>query len=82
MKECSVERNLTLLQGVFHTFHIYEGNSKSEGNLLFSLFYKRHTRTKGTFEKFVDWQQCAAVMYKGAVTVMPSCSGGGNVVVA
>jgi hypothetical protein len=34
------------------------------------------------FEKFVDWRQCAAVMQKEAVTVMPSCSGGGNVVVA
>jgi hypothetical protein len=34
------------------------------------------------FEKFVDWRQCAAVMQWEAVTVMPSCSGGGNVVVA
>jgi hypothetical protein len=34
------------------------------------------------FEKFVDWRQCAAVMQKEAVTVMPSCSGGGNVVTA
>jgi hypothetical protein len=33
-------------------------------------------------EKFVDWRQCAAVMDREAVTVMPSCSGGGNVVVA
>jgi hypothetical protein len=29
---------------------------------------------QGQFEKFVDWLQCA--------TVMPSCSGGGDVVVA
>jgi hypothetical protein len=29
------------------------------------------------FEKFVDWRQCAAVMQREAVTVMPSCSGGG-----
>jgi hypothetical protein len=29
----------------------------------------------------VDWWQCAAVMQREAVTVMPSCSGGGNVVV-
>jgi hypothetical protein len=34
------------------------------------------------FEKFVHWRQCAAVMQRDAVTVMPSCSGGGNVVVA
>jgi hypothetical protein len=34
------------------------------------------------FEKFVDWWQCAAVMLREALTVMPSCGGGGNVVVA
>jgi hypothetical protein len=34
------------------------------------------------FEKFVDWRHCAAVMQREVVTVMPSCSGGGNVVVA
>jgi hypothetical protein len=33
------------------------------------------------FEKFVDWRQCAAVMQRETVTVMPSC-GGDNVVVA
>jgi hypothetical protein len=37
---------------------------------------------RGPFEKFVDWRQCAAVMQREAVTVMPSCSGGGNVEVA
>jgi hypothetical protein len=37
---------------------------------------------RGPFEKFVDWRQCAAVMQRVAVTVMPNCSGGGNVVVA
>jgi hypothetical protein len=37
---------------------------------------------RGPFEKFVDWRQCAAVMQREAVTVIPSCSGGGNVVVA
>jgi hypothetical protein len=30
----------------------------------------------------VNWQQGAAVMKRKAVTVMPSCSFGGNVVVA
>jgi hypothetical protein len=33
-------------------------------------------------EKFVDWWQCADVMQRDAMTVMPICSGGGNVVVA
>jgi len=37
---------------------------------------------QGPFKKFVDWWQCAAVMQREAVTVMPSCSGGGNIVVA
>jgi hypothetical protein len=37
---------------------------------------------RGPFGKFVDWRQCAAVMEGEAVTVMPSCSGEGNVVVA
>jgi hypothetical protein len=34
------------------------------------------------FEKFADWRHCAAVMQREAVTVMPSRSGLGNVVVA
>jgi hypothetical protein len=29
-----------------------------------------------TYEKFVDWWQCAAVLQRKVVTVMPSCSGG------
>jgi hypothetical protein len=37
---------------------------------------------RGPFEKFVDWRQCAAAVQREAVTVMPSCSGGNNVVVA
>jgi hypothetical protein len=37
---------------------------------------------RGPFEKFVDLRQCAAVLQREAVTVMPSCSGVGNVVVA
>jgi hypothetical protein len=37
---------------------------------------------RGPFETFVNWWQCAAVIQREAVTVMPSCSGGGNVVVA
>jgi len=32
--------------------------------------------------KYVNWRQCAAVMQREEVTVMPSCSGGDNVVVA
>jgi hypothetical protein len=37
---------------------------------------------RGPFAKFVDWRQCVVVMHREAVTVTPSCSGGGNVVVA
>jgi hypothetical protein len=37
---------------------------------------------RGPFAKFMDWRQCAAVMQREAVTVMPSCSGRGDVVVA
>jgi hypothetical protein len=37
---------------------------------------------RGPFERFVDWRQCSAVMQREAVTVTPSCNGGGNVVVA
>jgi hypothetical protein len=37
---------------------------------------------RGPFERFVDWRQCAAVMQRETVTVMLSCSGGSNVVVA
>jgi hypothetical protein len=49
--------------------------------------YNAHTDIKinyirGRFEKFVDWRQCAAVMQREAVTVMPSYSGGGKEVVA
>jgi hypothetical protein len=36
----------------------------------------------GLFEKFVDWRQCAAVMQREAMIVMPSYSSGSNVVVA
>jgi hypothetical protein len=44
--------------------------------------YMKNEDIRGPFEKFVDWRHCAAVMQREAVTVMPSCSGGGNVVVA
>jgi hypothetical protein len=33
---------------------------------------------RGPFEQFVNWWQCAAVMQREAVTIMPSCSGGGG----
>jgi hypothetical protein len=35
----------------------------------------------GPYAKCVDWRQYATVMQREVVTVMPSCSGGGNVVV-
>jgi hypothetical protein len=37
---------------------------------------------RGPFEKFVDWRQWAAVMQRETASVMPSCSGGGNIVMA
>jgi hypothetical protein len=37
---------------------------------------------RGPFAKFVDWRQCAAVIQRKAIIVMPSFSGGDNVVVA
>jgi hypothetical protein len=47
-------------------------------NIYSRQYFKRsHVKVRGPFEKFVDWSQCAAVMQSEAVTVMPSCSGGG-----
>jgi hypothetical protein len=36
----------------------------------------------GPFERYVDWRQCTTVMQREVVAVMPSCSSGGNIVVA
>jgi len=43
----------------------------SDGNL----------NVRGSFEKFVDWRQYTAVMQREAMTVMPSCGSGDNIVV-
>jgi hypothetical protein len=43
---------------------------------------KTDLNMRGPVEKFVDWRQCAAVMRREAATIMQSCSGGSNVVVA
>jgi hypothetical protein len=43
---------------------------------------QKEGKVREPFAKFVDWRQFAAVMQNEAVTVMPSCSGEGNVVVA
>jgi len=45
-------------------------------------YVTRRIVIRGSSEKFVDWRQCAAVMQRDAMTVMPSCNGGGNAVVA
>jgi hypothetical protein len=37
---------------------------------------------RGPFEKFVDWWQCAVIMQRKAVTVMPNSNGEGNVAAA
>jgi hypothetical protein len=34
------------------------------------------------FANFVNWRKCTTVMQREAVTFVPSCSGGGNVVVS
>jgi hypothetical protein len=47
-----------------------------------SFSKQKSADVRGPFEKFVDWRQCDIVIQREAVTVMPSCSGGGNVVVA
>jgi hypothetical protein len=41
-----------------------------------------YIHTRGPFDKFVNRRQCTAVMQTEAVNVMPSCSGGVNVVMA
>jgi hypothetical protein len=46
-----------------------------------SLKFKCNRNIRGSFVKFVDWLQCAAIMQREAVTVMASCGGGDNVVV-
>jgi len=54
--------------------------------IISSEFIVKHSASnchiREPFERFLDWRHCAAVMQREAVTVMPSCSGGGNVVVA
>jgi hypothetical protein len=55
-----------------------EKNTEQSTRTLHTLRF--HVR--GPFEKFVDWRQYATVMLREAVNVMPSCSDGGNVVVA
>jgi len=45
------------------------------------MYFRKVHVVRGPFEKLVDWKECASVMQRGAVTVMSSCSGGGNVVV-
>jgi hypothetical protein len=41
---------------------------------------KESSNVRGSFEKFVEWWQCADDMQREVVNVMQSCSGGGNVV--
>jgi hypothetical protein len=44
--------------------------------------YEFYYDIRGPLEKFVVWRQCATVMQREAMNVMPSCRDGGNVVVA
>jgi hypothetical protein len=66
---------------VIHTLPHYL--FKIRFNIIFPSTFPHIFRViRGPFEKFVDWQQCAAITQREAVTVMPNCNGGGNVVVA
>jgi len=38
--------------------------------------WQQQIGVRGQLGKFVDWRQCAAVVQREAVIVMPSCSGG------
>jgi hypothetical protein len=48
--------------------------------LLFTEVRETTIYIRGPFKKLADWRQCAAVMQREAVNIMPSCSGGGNVI--
>jgi hypothetical protein len=63
---------------------LMNNNSNKRGNipLINNPKYIPYALNVLQFEKFVDWRQCAAVMQSEAVTFMPSCSGGCNLVVA
>jgi hypothetical protein len=72
-------------RGSIIAFNAFEvGNCIVSEPLLTSDFVSDGSfrQLRGLFEKLVDWRRCAAVMQNEAVTVMPSCSGGGNIVVA
>jgi hypothetical protein len=58
-------------------------NDPVMASLIIPDFYlTNHRFVRGPFKRIVDRRQCAAVMQREAVTVTPSCRGGGNVVVA
>jgi hypothetical protein len=42
-------------------------------DVIYTIYFKHFPfDIRGPFKKFVDWRQCAAVMQREAVTVMPS----------
>jgi hypothetical protein len=80
-----------VVQAMTYLTYIWKGQGSNLGlntnltELLCSFLHALRANTgiaRGPFETFVDWRQCAAVMQREAVTVMPSCSGGDNLVVA
>jgi hypothetical protein len=82
----AVVRNLYLALGLMTIikhrsemfYNLYENVSYIYGQIFcVTLCYVR-----GPFEKFVDWRHWATVMQRDAVTLTPSYSGGGKVVVA
>jgi hypothetical protein len=60
--------------------YMQKGRKIQQGEKVVEVFWTEYYGRP--FEKFVDWRQCAAVMQREAVTVIPSSSGGGNLIVA
>jgi hypothetical protein len=59
-----------------------EGGRLSTGRIWLRRGTSDRSCVRGPFEKYVDWQQGAAVMQREEVTVMLSFNGVSNVVVA
>jgi hypothetical protein len=76
----TVPRDTTLFQPDEHLIAVQRATLSKWSHVINIILLYLHVREP--FAKFVDWRQCAAVMRREAVTVMPSCSGGVNVVVA
>jgi hypothetical protein len=82
------QKMLLLFQYVANQLQSHGGECRNVNSFCTSIYndyfnIKQTTdNIRGPSEKSVDWRQCAALMQREAVTVMPICSGEGNVVVA